>query len=56
MAPVPFDLSPYQHRWWAERESRRMVEEEYLKWGYYIARYQLSWGFLKDWLASFDRD
>jgi uncharacterized SAM-binding protein YcdF (DUF218 family) len=56
MAPVPFDLSPYRHRWWTERESRRMVEEEYLKLVYYIARYQFSWSFLKDWLASLDRD
>lgn len=56
MAPVPFDLSPYRHRWWAERESRKMVKEEYLKLVYYIARYQFSWSFLKDWLASLDRD
>jgi uncharacterized SAM-binding protein YcdF (DUF218 family) len=56
MAPVPFDLSPYQHRWWSDQESRKMVEEEYLKFGYYIARYQLSWGFIKNWLASLDRD
>ena len=56
MAPVPFDLTPYRHRWWVERESRAMVKEEYLKFVYYIARYQLSWGFLKDWLASLDRN
>jgi uncharacterized SAM-binding protein YcdF (DUF218 family) len=56
MAPVPFALSPYQHRWWADQESRKMVEEEYLKFGYYIARYQLSRGFVKKWLASLDMD
>ncbi len=56
MAPVPFGVSPYRHRWWTEQESRTMVEDEYLKFAYYIARYQLSWGFLKDWLASLDRD
>jgi uncharacterized SAM-binding protein YcdF (DUF218 family) len=56
MAPVPFGLSPYRHRWWTEQKSRTMVEDEYLKFAYYIARYQLSWGFLKDWLASLDRD
>ncbi len=56
MAPVPFDLSPYRRRWWTDRESREMVKEEYLKFVYYIARYQFSWGLLKDWLASLDRD
>jgi uncharacterized SAM-binding protein YcdF (DUF218 family) len=56
MAPVPFDLSPYQEHWWTDGKSKGMVEEEYLKLAYYIARYQLSWGFLKDWLESFDRD
>jgi uncharacterized SAM-binding protein YcdF (DUF218 family) len=56
MAPVPFALSPYRKRWWADQETRKMVEEEYLKFGYYIARYQLSRGFIKKWLASLDRD
>jgi uncharacterized SAM-binding protein YcdF (DUF218 family) len=56
MAPVPFDLSPYRTGWWTERKSKGMVEEEYLKLAYYIARYQLSWGFLEKWLASFEPD
>jgi uncharacterized SAM-binding protein YcdF (DUF218 family) len=56
MTPVPFDLSPYKHRWWADYESRKMVKEEYLKFAYYIARYQLSRGFVKKWLASLDRE
>jgi len=56
MAPVPFDRSPYRARWWTEQKSKGMVLEEYLKLTYYISRYQLGWGFLENWLASFDRD
>ncbi len=56
MAPVPFTLTSYRHRWWTDRDSREMVKDEYLKFVYYIARYQLSWGFLQEWLASLDRD
>lgn len=56
MAPVPFGSSPYQRMWWKDRESRRMVKDEYTKFGYYLARYRLSWGLLRTWLASLDRD
>lgn len=56
MAPVPFKLSPYRRRWWTDENSREMIRDEYLKFLYYIARYQLSWGVVKEWLASFDRD
>jgi uncharacterized SAM-binding protein YcdF (DUF218 family) len=56
MAPVPFDLSPYKRRWWTDVESREMVKDEYTKILYYYARYGFSWGLLKDWLASLDRD
>lgn len=56
MAPVPFNLSPYQHRWWTEGESRKMVIDEYLKILYYYARYRLSWGPVKRWLAFLDQD
>jgi uncharacterized SAM-binding protein YcdF (DUF218 family) len=54
MAPVPFEVSPYQRRWWTDGASRAYVRDEYLKMTYYIARYQLSWGPLQEWLASFD--
>jgi hypothetical protein len=54
MAPVPFEVSPYQRRWWNDGASRAYVKDEYLKMAYYVARYQLSWGPLKEWLASFD--
>lgn len=56
MAPVPFELSPYQRRWWKDKKSRHFVREEYLKFVYYYARYRLSWGPIKEWLASLDRD
>jgi uncharacterized SAM-binding protein YcdF (DUF218 family) len=56
MAPVPFDLLPHQRRWWTDDETRQYVKDEYLKLAYYYARYQLSWGPMKTWLASLDRD
>jgi hypothetical protein len=56
MAPIPFELSSYKRRWWADSESRRMVKEEYVKIVYYYARYKFAWGWLKEWLASFDKD
>jgi len=56
MAPVPFDLTPFQRHWWADEASRQYVRNEYLKIVYYYARYQLSWGPVRDWLASLDRD
>ncbi len=56
MAPIPFKLIPYHSRWWTDGKSRKMVRDEYVKFLYYIARYQLSWGVVKEWLASFDRD
>lgn len=55
MAPVSFELSPYKRHWWIDRASRQFVKEEYLKIIYYHARYQLSWGPIKEWLASLDR-
>ena len=55
MAPVPFKQSPYKRRWWTDKLSRLMVRNEYLKFVYYIARYQLSSGSLRKWLASLDR-
>ncbi|GAB4471759.1 MAG: hypothetical protein Kow00124_09160 [Anaerolineae bacterium] len=54
MAPVPFEQAPYRREWWTDDESRRYVRDEYLKMAYYLARYQLSWGKLQEWLASLD--
>jgi uncharacterized SAM-binding protein YcdF (DUF218 family) len=56
MAPVPFELSPYQRRWWTDEESRQYVKNEYLKIAYYYARYQFSWGPVREWLASLDTE
>jgi uncharacterized SAM-binding protein YcdF (DUF218 family) len=54
MAPVPFDLTPYQRVWWRDRESRENVKDECSKYIYYILRYRLSQGGLREWLASLD--
>jgi uncharacterized SAM-binding protein YcdF (DUF218 family) len=56
MAPVPFDASPYQRKWWRDEMSRHYLKNEYLKIVYYIARYQMNFGVLREWLARFDRD
>jgi uncharacterized SAM-binding protein YcdF (DUF218 family) len=55
MAPVPFELTPYTSTWWTDANSRKYVEDEYLKSIFYLFRYQYSWGSLKDWLSTFDR-
>jgi uncharacterized SAM-binding protein YcdF (DUF218 family) len=56
MAPVPFDESPYQRRWWSDGRSREYVKNEYLKMAYYFVRYRLIFGSIKEWLASLDRN
>ena len=56
MAPVPFDATLYQRRWWGDQASRQYVTNEYLKILYYLARYQLAFGPVRDWLASLDRE
>ncbi len=55
MAPVPFELTPYQSTWWKDVASRKYVQEEYFKFIFYLFRYQYSSGSFKDWLASFDK-
>ena len=55
MAPVPFELTPYQRRWWTDEASRQYVKEEYLKVAYYYLRYQWGGGPLQQWLVSLDR-
>ena len=54
MAPVPFEQTSFKRQWWLDNESKDFVNEEYKKLIYYVLRYQLSSGELKDWLASFD--
>lgn len=56
MAPVPFKFSSCKRHWWVDRGSRKIVEDEYAKILYYYARYRFSSGWIKDWLASLDRD
>jgi uncharacterized SAM-binding protein YcdF (DUF218 family) len=56
MAPVPFAFSSYHRRWWEDAGSTRMVQDEYIKFVYYLARYQFSSGPLQAWLASLDTD
>jgi uncharacterized SAM-binding protein YcdF (DUF218 family) len=56
MAPVPFGLTPYQRRWWTDWASQRYVRDEYVKLAYYYARYRLSWGPIRRWLTSLDRE
>jgi uncharacterized SAM-binding protein YcdF (DUF218 family) len=56
MAPVPFELLPYQRRWWTDEKSRQYVKIEYLKIAYYLARYQFGVGPVGEWLAAFDRE
>ena len=55
MAPVPFELSPHTRRWWTEKESMKMVWEEYLKILYYYVRHRLASGSIKDWLSVLDK-
>ena len=55
MAPIPFELTSYQSTWWKDEESRKYVQEEYLKFIYYLFRYQYSWGVFRDWLSSLDK-
>ena len=56
MAPVAFEATPHRREWWGNVPSERYVKDEYLKYFYYIARYQLSWGGLNKWLISLDKE
>jgi uncharacterized SAM-binding protein YcdF (DUF218 family) len=54
LAPVPFEKTPFNPRWWLDADSARNVGEEYAKLGYSLLRYQFASGWFKDWLASLD--
>lgn len=56
MAPVPFELTPYQRTWWMDQESRKYVLEEYEKFVYNIFRYQISRGKFQEWLVAMDHN
>lgn len=55
MAPVPFEETGYSSSWWRSSYARQMVFEEYLKYGFYLLRYQWTSGPLQKLLAKFDR-
>jgi uncharacterized SAM-binding protein YcdF (DUF218 family) len=54
LAPVPFEETTFNPRWWLDAESARNVGEEYAKLGYSLLRYQFASGWFKEWLASLD--
>ncbi len=56
MAPVPFEMTPLRRRWWTDWRGRHYVRDEYEKLVYYILRYQITRGKVRDWLASMDRE
>lgn len=56
MTPIPFELTPFKHDWWNDDASKQYVISEYLKFGYYIIRYEYSGGLIKKWLVSLDRE
>lgn len=39
-APVPFEMAPYEQRWWTTGWSRKLVLKEYLGILFYYVRYQ----------------
>ena len=55
MAPVPFDRTGLSKSWWANAESRKFVFNEYLKFGFYVLRYQMTSGPIQQWLSQFDK-
>lgn len=55
VASVPFDRTNYTSSWWRNSVSREMVFDEYLKYIYYMIRYQWTGGALQGWLSRLDR-
>jgi uncharacterized SAM-binding protein YcdF (DUF218 family) len=55
MAPVPFERTGLSKSWWSNAESRKFVFNEYLKFVFYILRYQMTNRSLQQWLAQFDK-
>lgn len=56
MAPVAFELTPYNRIWWKDKDSLKYIQDEYKKYIYYIFRYQISRGKFQEWLISLDRE
>jgi len=40
-APVPFEMSSLEQRWWTDTKSRKMVVKEYLKILFYFVKHSL---------------
>lgn len=55
VTPVPFDEAGYSSKWWRSATTREMVVKEYLKYTFYLFRYQWTSGALQDFLAKFDK-
>lgn len=53
--PVPWEAAGYSSKWWRSATTREMVIKEYLKYTFYLFRYQWTGGALQDWLARFDK-
>jgi uncharacterized SAM-binding protein YcdF (DUF218 family) len=56
LAPIPYEKTPYQQKWWKDASSRIYVRDEYLKLSYYFLRYQYPTSNWSSWMATFDRD
>lgn len=54
MSPVAFSRTNYTKYWWRNQESRQLVKNEYIKLVFYMFRYDIAKGKLRDWLARFD--
>ncbi|MEA5077290.1 MAG: YdcF family protein [Anaerolineaceae bacterium] len=52
---VPFDEAGYSSKWWRSAITREMVVKEYLKYTFYLFRYQWTSGAIQDFLAKFDK-
>jgi uncharacterized SAM-binding protein YcdF (DUF218 family) len=55
MAPVPFSQAGYSSRWWESAVTRKMVRNEWVKYIFYLLRYQASSGGFRQWLTQFDQ-
>ena len=55
VTPVPWDEAGYSSKWWRSAVTREMVFKEYLKYTFYLIRYQWTSGVLQHWLSNFDK-
>ncbi len=55
MAPVPFSQTNLSKYWWKDANSRTFVKNEYIKFVFYLFRYQWTTGATQEWLSQFDQ-